>query len=242
MVRQHTRRYRRPRRARRRNNKLATVGTVKRILARKVETKALALYPADISLGNRYVYAYQPFYQIAKGTGSFNRIGASVREVTLQMSFAFTYLGNDSVGSTRLGTGGLFRCMIVKTPRDLGSKATSSTAWTGVTATAGTGDDLPVLLALNSPATSLFDVNSDVKLVKQFWLHSTQPTTSLISGDTVFKQVSVRIPRYEYDELSNTGRTTNYYVLITAQGSKDMPSNSSIGTLQSHMLVKWKDA
>lgn len=227
---------------RHRKRKVATVATVKRLINRKVETKALALYPADISLGNRYVYAYQPFFQILKGTDSFRRVGASIKDIALQMSFAFTYLGNDSLGSTRLSTGGLLRCMIVKTPRDLPTKATAVNAWTGITATAGTGDDLPLFLSLNSPATSLLDINSDVKVVKQFWLHSTQPTNSLISGDTVFKQVTVRIPRYEYDELTSTGRTMNYYVLVTAQGSKDMPSNASVGTLQAHMLIKWKDA
>lgn len=236
------RRPRRNRRRRRRQNKVATIATVKRIVRAQEETKVLKLPLADISLGNRYVYAFQPFWQIAKGTGSNQRIGAMIRDVTLSGSFAYTFLGNDSVGSTRLATGGPLRIMVVRTPRDLPSKATAAAAWTAVTATAGTADDLPILVNPNFPATTLVDPNMDVKVVKQYWLQSSQQTTSLIAGNTVFKQFHIRIPRYEYDEYSGSGRLYNYYVLVVAQGSKDMPSNASIGTLQSEVMVRWKDA
>ena len=55
MVRHAKRPHRRYRRRRRGNRKVATVGTVKRMFARKVETKQTALYPGDLAMANRYV-------------------------------------------------------------------------------------------------------------------------------------------------------------------------------------------
>lgn len=225
---------------RRRNRRVATVAGVKRLINRKVETKAFHTALTDMTVGNRYVYAYAPLAAITKGTGHQNRVGSTITNVRLSMAFSWSYVGANPLGDTRISTGAPLRVMVVRTPRRL---TFSSTNWSATTATAGTGDALPVLLAGTShPASSLLDPKSDVKLVKQFWLHSTSPTNSLIIGDTVFKQVSVRIPKYEYDEVAGTGRTYNYYVLVTTQTAPTQASNSQNGIMQSSFLVQWKDA
>lgn len=231
----------RPRVYRRRKvRRVATVAGVKRLISKKVETKALANTLADLTVGNRYVYAYAPFQLIAKGTGHQNRIGSSINNVRLSMAFSWSYTGLNPTGDTRVSSGAPLRVIIVRTPRRLNY---STTAWSSTTATAGTSDALPVFLSgVSHPASSLIDPKSDVKLVKQFWLHSTSPHTSLIIGDTVFKQVSVRIPKYDYDEVTGQGRTHNYYVLVCSQTAPSQASNSQNGILQSSFLLQWKDA
>lgn len=231
----------RPRVRRRRYRRVATVAGVKRMISKKVETKALATTVTDLTVGNRYVYVYAPLNNIVKGTGHQNRIGSTINNIRLTMAVSWSYLGLNPTGDTRVSSGGPLRVMIVRTPRDV--TGLSQTAWNSTTATAGTNDVFPVLLSGTShPATSLLDPKSDVKLVKQFWLHASSPHTSLIVGDTVFKQVSVRIPKYEYDEINGTGRTYNYYVLVSSQTAPSQASNSQNGVMQSSFLVQWKDA
>ena len=242
MVRHAKRPHRRYRRRRRGNRKVATVGTVKRMFARKVETKQTVLYPGDLAMANRYVYCYRPLYNIAKGTNANERLGSSISNVNVRMALAYTHLGLNSTGDTRLSTGSLFRVMVVKSLRDLSGVATSATVWSSITASAP-GDNLHLISDSRQPASSLLDPATDTRLVKQFWLRASNPTTALISGDTVFKQLSFNIPKFDYDESAGTARSAwNYYVLVVCQSSKDVGLGHQTGTLQSQFLIRWKDA
>ena len=128
--------------------------TVKRMFARKVETKQTVLYPGDLAMANRYVYCYRPLYNIAKGTNANERLGSSISNVNVRMALAYTHLGLNSTGDTRLSTGSLFRVMVVKSLRDLSGVATSATVWSSITASAP-GDNLHLISDSRQPASSL---------------------------------------------------------------------------------------
>ena len=96
------------------------------------------------------------------------------------MKMAFTWMakGNDSVGSTRLATGVPLRVVVVRTARDL---TVGKTAFTQISTTArSTSAELPLFFNPVQTITAMADPKSDVKIVKQFYLNSTQQTTNLI--------------------------------------------------------------
>ena len=109
------------------------------------------------------------------------------------MALAYTHLGLNSTGDTRLSTGSLFRVMVVKSLRDLSGVATSATVWSSITASAP-GDNLHLISDSRQPASSLLDPATDTRLVKQFWLRASNPTTALISGDTVSNNCLLTFP------------------------------------------------
>lgn len=237
------RRRRRRRRYGKRRGRVATVRQVKSLISRAEETKKHILNMSDFLPGARRCYMVNPFAQIFKGGADNQRIGSKMQKIRLNMSFSWTYTGTDVTGSTRLGTGAPLRVMVVRTPRRLGLG--TSNAWVQCTTLAPSAtSDLPFLVN-NVQTVNSLTYPSDVKVIKQFWLHSTQPNTNLMFGDTVFKQVSVSIPTFTADDSITAytiGRDYNYYVVITSSGGPGLPDNSDIGEVQSHFTLTWKDA
>lgn len=214
---------------------------VKRVIARQEETKFVTLDTADVDVGARRWYMIQPISNIVKGTSDNQRVGSEIKNLYLKMAFTWMAKGNDSVGSTRLATGVPLRVVIVRTARDL---SVGKTAFTQITTTArSTSSDLPLFFNPVQTVTAMADPKSDVKIVKQFYLNSTQPTTSLIGGTTSFKIEGIKIPTYKFADETATpnGRSMNYYVLINSS-SPILPDNASAGICQSQFHMYYKDA
>ena len=101
--------------------------------------------------------------------------------------------GNDSVGSTRLATGVPLRVVVVRTARDL---TVGKSAFTQISTTArSTSAELPLFFNPVQTITAMADPKSDVKIVKQFYLNSTQQTTNLIGVQPRSRLMVSRFPR-----------------------------------------------
>lgn len=214
---------------------------VKRVINRQEETKFVSLDPVDVDMGARRWYMIQPISNIVKGTADNQRVGSEIKNLYLKMAFTWMAKGNDSIGSTRLATGVPLRVVVVRTARDL---SVGKTAFTQITTTArSTSSDLPLFFNNVQTVTAMADPKSDVKIVKQFYLNSSQSTTSLIGGTTSFKIDGVKIPTYKFADETATpnGRSMNYYVLITSS-SPILPDNASAGICQAQFHMYYKDA
>ena len=106
-----------------------------------------------------------------------------------------------------------------------------------------TSAELPLFFNPVQTITAMADPKSDVKIVKQFYLNSTQQTTNLIGGTTSFKIDGIKIPTYKFADETSTphGRSMNYYVLITSS-SPILPDNASAGICQAQFHLYYKDA
>ena len=247
MVLQYESRKPRRRRNRRRGRgrKLATLATVKRLISGQEETKRYWVGMGDFLPGSQRVYACNPFRDLTVGNLSYQRVSDEIHNIKLHVAATWTAFGNDVTNTTRLTTGVPLRCMIVRTRNEI--SGLTGVGWTQITTNASTGSggtQLPIFANIVQTASSLIVPHPDYKVVKQFWLKSEQPTTSLISGTTVFKQATVSIPKYMYDPLVGTGssRGFNYYLVITTSGSAQVPDNSTNGSFQCHYMITFKDA
>ena len=227
---------------RRYRRRLATVATVKRLITRQEETKRFWVGMADFKPGSRRVYACAPFRDILKGTESYHRVADRIQNITLNVAVGWTPYGLDSTASTKLSTGMPLRFMIVKARNDI--SGLSGNSWSQITVDASGNTQLPVFANTVQTVSSLVVPHPDYKIVKQFWLRSDSPVTSSIAGTTVFKQVSVKIPRYDYDTLVGTSfaKGFNYYLVATTSGGQDVPDNATNGSLQCHYVISFKDA
>lgn len=233
------RRTRRPRQRRR----LATVATVKRLISRTQETKNIGLGLADLTLGARRFYVYNPMYSIVKGTGANQRIGESVRNVKIRGAITWQWIGTGATG-TQLSLGMPLRVMLVKTPRDIGL---GQGGWQQVSAlSTDTGSSaLPLIMNPVQTSTSFADPNSDVKIVKQMWIYAPKDVSGDVLGAGVFKNFSFSVPKYDYDVVGGgggQGRHYNYYIVVTCGGNMVLGDNANTGSLQSNFLITYKDA
>ena len=219
----------------------ALSNAVKRVINRQEETKFYSVDPADVDMGARRWYVMQPIANIAKGTADNQRVGSEIKNLYMKMAFTWMAKGNDSVGSTRLATGVPLRVVVVRTARDL---TVGKTAFAQISTTArSTSAELPLFFNPVQTVTAMADPKSDVKVVKQFYLNSTQSTTNLIGGTTSFKIDGIKIPTYKFADETTTpnGRSMNYYVLITSS-SPILPDNASAGICQAQFHLYYKDA
>lgn len=230
-----------PRRPRRKP-KTTFTKKVQQVIRRQEETKFHQSNLPDFRPGAQRFYMFQPLANIPRGTSDNDRVGSEIRDVSMKLSVTWTCFGNDSFGGTRLTTGLPLRVMIIKSVRDL-SIGTSN--WAQVSMGANTsGAQLPLFDNTVQTVNALPYPSADSRIVKQFWLKSTQPTTSLIAGDTVFKMAQCKIPLYRYSDSTSTphGRISNYYVVITTSGCDAVPDNATAGAVQFHSIVSYKDA
>lgn len=224
------------------SGKVATVATVKRMISRKQETKRMWVGMADFKPGNRRVYATSLFAGLTKGTNSYERIGDTIQDITLNFSIAWTALGLNSLSDTKLQTGSPLRYMVVRTTYDISGVGASG--WTQIGVDASTNSALPIFANTVQTVNSLLVPHPDIKVIKQGWVRSETPVTSMIGGTTNFKQFSVKVPRYVYDPIvsANNARRYNYYLCVTSSGGQDYPDNATPGSLQSHFMIQYKDA
>lgn len=232
----------RGRRQRGRRRKVATLATVKRLITGKMETKRVGIGLPDFKPGNRYVYACAPFRSIPQGTGAGQRVGDAISNVKLRMSFTWTPLGLDSTSSTKLQTGMPLRVLLVRTTNEI--TAPTHTGWVMVSGAYDANSDFPIFANTVQTVSSLLVPHPDYKVVKQFWLNSSTPVTSMVSGNTVFKQATVNIPKYVYDPVVGTSQAKryNYYLLVTSSAGQDNPANSTVGSVQAHYMIEYKDS
>lgn len=231
------------RRGRAVGRRLATVSTVKRLISRTQETKNVGLGLSDLTLGARRFYVFSPMYSIPKGTGANQRIGESVRNVRIRGSFTWQWVGTGMTG-TQLSLGMPLRVMVVRTPRDIGL---GQSGWQQVSAlSTDTGSSaLPFIMNPVQTSTSFADPNSDVKIVKQFWIDAPKNVSGDVLGAAAFKNFSFSVPKYDYEVVGGApgqGRHYNYYIVVTCGGNMVLGDNANTGSMQSNFLITYKDA
>ena len=156
----------------------ALSNAVKRVINRQEETKFYSVDPADVDMGARRWYVMQPIANIVKGTADNQRVGSEIKN--LYMKMAFTWMARVMIQLVLpvLPPACALRVVVVRTARDL---TVGKSAFTQISTTArSTSAELPLFFNPVQTVTAMADPKSDVKIVKQFYLNSTQQTTNLI--------------------------------------------------------------